>query len=210
MSPEESLSQSIDCRDVEGASAALRAGANPNGRYHEEVHGWTYLQQAAAMNNPDLVRLLLQHKATVAATLDKEGSTALHHAAEDGVLPIVQLLIEIGDGRDWLNRFDYLERTPLACAAYENHADVVDYLIAVGSDVNANNEERIGETALSRAVQERASIRIIEALIRAGADPQIGGWMGISALDRARTQALEHDASELDKQILSLLEGATI
>jgi len=205
MTPEEALSLSIEKQDVAGALNALQAGANPNAAFIDD--DWTHLHQAAARNDADLVRALLQHGATVAATLDEDGSTVLHAAAEDGLLTIVQLLIETGDGRDWLNRFDYLERTPLACAAFKNHADVVDYLIAAGSDVNANNEERIGETALARAIEQRASLSIVESLLNAGADPRIEGWMGTSAIYSARKRASRCDATDDDVRVLALLEA---
>jgi ankyrin repeat protein len=203
MDVDEALRKSIGRRNLHGVLKALQSGANPNAA----VHGnWTCLSEAVAGSDTELVRILLEHGATVASTLDEEGSTSLHEAAEDGSHAIVQRLIEVGDGRDWLNRFDYIDRTPLACAAYANHADVVEYLIAAGSDVNAHDEERAGETALASAVQQRASLRIVEALIRAGADPRIRGWMGISALDRAREQASQRNATDHDARVLALLE----
>jgi ankyrin repeat protein len=86
-------------RNLDGALKALQAGANPSAA----VYGnWTCLSEAVAGSDSELVRRLLQHGATVASTVDEEGSTSLHEAAEDGSHAIVQLLVEAGGGRDWL------------------------------------------------------------------------------------------------------------
>jgi hypothetical protein len=62
---------------------------------------------------------------------------------------------------------------------------VAQYLIEAGADVNAHDEEKIGETPLGEIVPT-CSLAAAQLLIDAGADPTILGWMKITALDRVR------------------------
>jgi len=107
----------------------------------------------------------------------------LHIAAEDGNLEKVKSLVS--EGFD-LNAFDEdLSLTPLHCAAKNENIDVVKFLIAAGAEINTHDEDRIGETPLGE-VASSCSYEIAETLIKAGANPIIPGWMGLTALDRAK------------------------
>jgi ankyrin repeat protein len=57
-------------------------------------------------------------------------------------------------------------------------------LLAHGADVNAHNEDDIGETPLG-LVAASCSYEMAKILIDGGADPRIPGWMGNTALTRA-------------------------
>lgn len=106
----------------------------------------------------------------------------LHFAAGDGDLDKVRQLID--EGFD-VNAFEGdLVFTPLHYAVQSGHIEVVNYLIMKGADVNAHDEERISETPLGE-VAPNCSYKIAEALIKAGANPTIKGWMHITALQSA-------------------------
>jgi ankyrin repeat protein len=106
---------------------------------------------------------------------------ALHFAAGDGDLDRVKELLAEGYP---INAFDDLSWTPLHHAARKEHLAVVRYLIAAGADVNAHEEERIGDTVLKH-VAERCSLELARILLAAGADPTIPGWMQLTALDKS-------------------------
>jgi ankyrin repeat protein len=112
----------------------------------------------------------------------------LHYAAQDGNIEEVARLV--GEGFA-INQFDYLSRTPLHYAVEGEHYLVAKWLLENGADVNANEEEKIGETALSLAAQG-AYPEIVELLLRHGANPDIPGWMGITAQDRAQKRKDEN------------------
>lgn len=103
----------------------------------------------------------------------------LHDAAADGDLTKVKELV----AKDYdVNAFnDGFGWTPLHCAVRGEHIDVAKYLLSVGADVNSHQEERIGETPLGE-VAANCSFEIAELLVKAGANPTIPGWMGITAL----------------------------
>jgi len=76
-------------------------------------------------------------------------------------------------------------------------------LISAGADVNAHDEERIGNTVLHYAAEDGDS-EAVELLLRAGADPEIPGWMGITAIGKA-----EQRDDEKGRHILALLKEAS-
>jgi ankyrin repeat protein len=106
---------------------------------------------------------------------------ALHFAAGEGDLNRVKELLAEGY---LINAFDDLSWTPLHHAARGEHLDVVRHLIAAGADVNAHEENRIGDTVLKH-VAPKCSFELAKILLDAGADPTIPGWMGLTALDKS-------------------------
>ena len=106
----------------------------------------------------------------------------LHRAAQDGNIEEVARLVDEGFE---LNQFDDLSRTPLHYAVEGEHYSVAKWLLENGADVNANKEEKIGETALSLAAQGSYP-EMVELLLMHGANPDIPGWMSITARHRAQ------------------------
>lgn len=112
----------------------------------------------------------------------------LHIAADHGDLNKVKELVE--NGYD-VNAFDEdLSFTPLHYAVKSSHIEVVRYLLSVGANVNAHEEEKIGETPLGE-VAANCSYEMAELLVKAGANPTIPGWTQLTALDHARDRKRE-------------------
>jgi len=76
------------------------------------------------------------------------------------------------------------ERMRLHFAAQDGDLKEARELIEQGFDVNAHLEEKAGDTPLGD-VAGNCSYEMAELLIKAGANPTIPGWMGLSALDHA-------------------------
>ena len=106
----------------------------------------------------------------------------LHFAAQDGNVEDVRRLLAAGYP---VNRFDEIGNTPLHYAAMEGHLSVMNMLLAAGADVNAHDETVIGNTPL-REVARNCSYEVAKTLIDGGANPNIPGWMSITALYEAR------------------------
>jgi tetratricopeptide (TPR) repeat protein len=110
---------------------------------------WTTLHQGASDGDEDGVQLSLKNGAEIEAR-DKNGSTALHYAARNGHLAIVQLLLE-QNGIN-INPKDNKGRTPLVKAVEGKHHEIVRLLLHhKESDANARDDG--GRCALSFAAE---------------------------------------------------------
>lgn len=182
------LHEAIAEKDADLVRQALAQGADPNypeapGDAFSSFAGTTELFWAAASGSLEVTRLLLEAGAKVAAEEHSE-SSSLHAAVEDANLPLVHLLLDY-DGAAALNWFDYVDRTPLMIAVARDSIEIARRLIEAGADVNAHNEPNIGDTALLVAA-ERGTLRMVELLLKAKANPTIGGWMQRTPVDRAQ------------------------
>lgn len=158
----------------------LAAGAHPNTR---SLFDTTPLYWAATKRRLDILDMLIAAGASIAAEPERD-STSLHVAAEEGFVDVMQRLME-ADGRLALDRFDYISRTPLMCAAQNRDLAAARFLIGAGANVNANDEEKIGDSALDVAVRN-GNYEMAQLLLEAGGDPLLPGWMMITPLDRAK------------------------
>ena len=83
--------------------------------------------------------------------------------------------------------FDEQHMTPLHHAADQGRIDALLWLLERGADLNAHDEQNIGETPLATAVK-RGQLAAAELLLKRGANPDTPGWMG----QTARTRAAKH------------------
>jgi ankyrin repeat protein len=119
----------------------------------------------------------------------------LHRAAEDGDMKEIERLIVSGYD---VNLVDDMGYTPLHRAVLGRQCNVVQKLLRQGANVNANDEATIGETPLGLAVQGEDS-GLVCLLLASGADPDITGWMDLTARDRAdcRTDLVGREISKV-------------
>lgn len=120
--------------------------------------------------NAAITRLLLQAGALPTDECPLDGLTSLHRAALAGDLDRIALLL--GADRGGVHRFDYLGRTPLACAASGGHVGAIGMLLEGGSQINSWSSLHLGSTALMEAVlndQREAGLY----LLARGADPDL-------------------------------------
>ncbi len=91
---------------LEATKLLLEEGANIDAVTGIELY--TPMMMASGKNKPEMVRLLLEHNGNTNLK-DKHGWTALHHAAWNGNLSVVQVLV----GKSNVNARDYAGKTPL-------------------------------------------------------------------------------------------------
>jgi hypothetical protein len=80
------------------------------------------------------------------------------------------------------------------------HYKAAEWLLETGAQVDAHQEELIGETALCQAARQSYP-ELVELLPKHGANPDIPGWMQISARIRANSRK-----DEEGKEIAALIE----
>jgi len=136
-----------------------------------------------ALSDPNALRRLVATE-NVFELSSALPNPVLHLAAADGNVEVLRILLEAG-GRAHINAFDDLGWTPLVYAARGEHLDAVKFLLEHDADVNAHDERRAGNTVL-REVIDKASVPLVEMLVKHGADPRIPGWMQLTATDKAR------------------------
>ncbi|KAL7807892.1 ankyrin repeat-containing domain protein [Trichoderma aethiopicum] len=139
-----------------------------NGSITEKTIG-NALYNATDREKVSTVRLLLQSFGASPNATGEEYGTALTAAAFDGIMEMVQLLLdagaEINDPNGWA----------LQTAAAEGHYEIVQELISRGAEVNActHNANFPAGTAIQGACESSRS-DIVSLLLEKGADPNLG------------------------------------
>ncbi|MDB6134676.1 MAG: hypothetical protein JWM59_2919 [Verrucomicrobiales bacterium] len=139
-----------------------------------------------AVRNGDVIgaRALLRGGVQLDSIIEEDPTDSLlHKAAAEGDLDRVNFMLDYPCPVT-LETFDFVDRTPLIWASEKGHLEIVERLLEVGANPNSHNEARAGDTALRKAVRG-GHHQVVAVLLKAGGDPSIRGWMGLSAIDQA-------------------------
>ena len=148
---------------------------------------------AAAYGTTEEVRRMLDTGIDVNARNDGSRETALMTAAGGGNLETVRLLVERGAD---INAKSAEGGTALLVAIEQHNEDVVEYLLEHGANANDKLEVAPGLTALCMAAQ-RGYLRILKALLNAGADTEKRAGDGSAALANAAFKGHDDVVREL-------------
>lgn len=149
------------------------------------INGFTHLQIAVENNFIEVVELLLKAGADPNIE-DNNGNTPFPIAAQDGNIEMMNLLIN--SGKLEFNLQDNTKPSPLYFAAYYGRDKIVERLITgnhPGNKVDVNHQDKSGYTQLHLAVK-KGNIQVIEAFLKAGADPDITDVNNVSPFDLAK------------------------
>lgn len=177
--------------DVNGAEAALAAGADPNAQT-EPVHTGmrTAIHEAAVRGHAAVIRALAAAGADVnarASSLEYPAArsfTALHLAAQGGDEETVRALLELGADPSLKGEGEL----PLHTAAREGRPEIVRLLLDGGAKVDAGDQHRWTPLIVAAdAVQhckspDRAFPEVVRLLLAAGAKPDAVNHGNQSAL----------------------------
>jgi ankyrin repeat protein len=152
------LMKTVQKNDVAGARTLIAGGANVN---ELDPNGDAPLVMAAYLGHTEIVKLLLDAGADVAAVDPGMKATALHAAAYAGRTEAARLLIEHGidiDKQGPKNGY-----TALHDAIWENNVETARVIIAAGADLTLRSHS--GETPLdfARSKHRKEIIGLIEA-----------------------------------------------
>ncbi|KAA8896396.1 ankyrin repeat-containing domain protein [Sphaerosporella brunnea] len=166
----------LDC------GADVNAGLSSGNNWSSNT-GTTPLHIAARVGSPEMIQLLIEYGADVYAVASITGRTPLHIACARGDAEIIRLLILNGAPihSSTKNRILYI------CSSLDRVA-IVHMLLEYGGDVNATSGEANNKTLLHRAAggsRNRGSPKMVELLIKCGADVAAADWKGKTPLHLA-------------------------
>jgi ankyrin repeat protein len=159
---------------------------NINDKYCD---GYTLLHIATTFGQLDIIEKLLEQKEVEIETKDTSGRTALTIAAQYGlpdnttVLPTVKILLAHGADIDVRG---HNGKTILMDAVLKKDYDLVSFLIDE-KKIKIDEIDDSGRTALVIAA-ENADIKMVELLLRKGADPNVSDKYGDTAISVADKQ----------------------
>ncbi|XP_052767208.1 poly [ADP-ribose] polymerase tankyrase-like isoform X2 [Mya arenaria] len=137
----------VEDKNVKAVHLLIKAGANVNVTFGNEIHGHiTPLHKAADIGDVSLVRALIKSGANVNAVNTKSGETPLHMAVHNRVndsfvIEIAQLLLEAGADIN-MGKFTALHAAVLANTGKANAStELEEFLLARGANVLARDEK---------------------------------------------------------------------
>lgn len=155
----------------------------------------TPLHLAVIIRNPYIIKILLQHGASVYVK-DRRGSNAIQLAVKFFQEECFQVLLGDPSSRSALDALDYEGLSAVQHAVINGNMSAVNLLYHCGADVN-NIDGKSGRTALMQAVLQ-GNVEMVHLLLKCGAFVSKADYSGLSALDIA------HQMS--NKEIIQLLE----
>ncbi|CAH1110875.1 unnamed protein product [Psylliodes chrysocephalus] len=163
----------------------LENNANPN---TYQIFTETPLHVAAALGNPEIIKLLLQYGAAVNVQCGTSKQTPLHLAAEDGDLDCVNMLLNAGAQIGSKNN---KKQTALHLAALSQSSETVGLLLRKGADPNA--EDLDGRTPLhSSIVKASRSCDCVRTLLAARPNVNKPDIFGYTPLHLAALNEYSH------------------
>ncbi|REK74263.1 ankyrin repeat domain-containing protein [Paenibacillus paeoniae] len=173
----------------------LAEGADPNAT---DEKGRTSAMIAVHSNQLDVFNLLIRHGADINLR-DQRSDNPLLYAGAEGLLPFVRAAIAAGADTTLTNRFG---GTALIPAADRGHVEIVEELLTT-SDVNIDHVNNLGWTALLEAVilgdGGQRHQRIVDLLIKHGADVNLGDSAGVTPLQHAKKHGYQEMIKSLEQ-----------
>lgn len=163
-----------------------------------DAEGRTPLMIATYANDVETARVLVEAGADIDRRDDIRNNPFLYAGAE-GQLEILRLVAKAGADPRLTNRYG---GTALIPASEHGHVEVIRFLLEE-TDIDVNHVNNLGWTALLEAVilgeGEDRQARVVELLLRHGADPAIADRDGVTSLAHARRRGFDRIAELLER-----------
>jgi ankyrin repeat protein len=173
--PRSNLIDAASTGRADDVERLIRGGADANS---ETSIGRPVLICASEAGYAEVVRILLEHGATVDAKEPTTEFTALIYASKEGHTETVRALL--AKGAD-INVEDVFGKSPLIHALFGDHLETAKVLLDHGADVNTSWAN--GRTLLTKAASE-GQLDKVQFLVMSGAD--------VNAIDVYKKTALDY------------------
>ena len=178
----------------------------------ENGGGKTPLALARATNNAELILFLENSTLDPDATMNSDGDTRLHIAARAGDADEVKRWLDAGANPDSENNNGFRPLHVASDTLHDPKVDAARALLEGGADPNAPSGLNGGAGALQETPLHYAAkfshFELVRLYLDAGADPLLGRYGGMNALDMARWGA-DNRGQEEGEQTIAILEEAT-
>lgn len=182
---EKNIIEAVSEDNIEKVRELLKENININ---TQDSQNRTLLMIAAYNNNYKIAKLLIDNGADVNIQDDMKNNPFLYSGAE-GQLEILKILIKAGADTKITNRYGGVALIP---ASEHGYVDTVKYLLE-NTDIDVNHINNLGWTALLEAIilgnGSDNHKKVIELLLKHGADPNIADKDGVTPLTHARKKA---------------------
>lgn len=145
----------------------------------EETFGWPLLFFAADRGSPEVVKLLVEKRASATTTCHL-GNTVLHVAARAGHVAVARFLIDLGVEIEAQNQNGW---TPLMWSVMSGHEDMASCLIEALAQITAVDND--GKTPAMLAARH-GKVEALRLLLSYGQDLDKEDDHGLTVLDHAR------------------------
>jgi uncharacterized protein len=173
--------------------------------------GYAALHLAAQIGHVEMVKLLLDHGATLNLKSLTTGGTPLHYAAAANRIDAAKFLIK---RKANIEIFDNSGSTPLMVAVMQAHADMVEVLVDAGAAINIKSPVNVLVTPLVQAAsnpdpfKHKNNLAIIKYLLSEKGDVDFQTAIGLTALMAAARQS---NASQgYERAALLISKGAKL
>lgn len=155
------LANAVKENNLVKASSLLENGADVN---KKNALGYTPLMLASGLGNYQMCNLLLSAGADVYVLDNRMGSTALHKAAQSGVVPVAKIIIHHGAFIDLQSPTN--GNTPLIDASWHRNASMVKYLLEAGADYKVKSRGTITAKIIAENAGDTHIVKIIEDYVK--------------------------------------------
>ncbi|CAF1166402.1 unnamed protein product [Adineta steineri] len=169
----------------------------PNIDINGSFAGHTALQAAAQNGHIQIIRLLIQHNASLEIE-DKDGDRAIHHAAFGNEAEVLELLAQAGAD---LNARNKRRQTALHIGVCKGHVDVCRILLSNGAHPGIQDSD--GDTPLHDAISKRHD-DLVNILLEHNADISTCNNNGFNSIQysalRGNSSAMELILSKIQNR----------
>ena len=179
------LIEAVSKGNIQKVRELLKENININ---TQDSNQRTLLMIATYNNNYEMVKLLIDNGADVNIQDDMKNNPFLYSGAE-GQLEILKIITKAGASTKITNRYGGVALIP---ASEHGYVETVEYLLE-NTDIDVNHINNLGWTALLEAIilgnGSENHKKVVELLLKYGANPNIADKDGVTPLGHARKKA---------------------